>query len=371
MQSAIQQADHANHVDRSLLVVTADPLNAEARLEAQVGVLTPNAAFYVRDHFALPPHINLADWRLTLDGAVARPLALTYDALRAMPSRTLLVTLECAGNGRRALDPPAEGEPFGYGVASTAEWTGVPLRTVLEAADPRPSTCEVLFVGADSGRVAEADGATMAFERSLPVERAMHPDTLLAYAMNGEELPITHGFPLRLVVPGWYGVAAVKWLVRISALTVPFTGFYQRDRYVLVHPPDERGYLSDKTPTPLTTIPPRSLLFTPTDSATLAQGAHHLRGLAWSGGAPVEQVEVSVDNNDDGSLTWRAAEWTSEPARYAWRTWDYRWEATRPGPATLRSRAVDAAGHTQPATAEWNRLGYANNAIQVVHVTVT
>ncbi len=366
----MQQVDPAEHtelagpagqVDRSpLVVVTSEPLNAETRLDAQVGVLTPTPAFYVRDHFSMP-HIDRAAWRLTLDGEVARPLTLTYEALRALPSRTLLVTLECAGNGRSAMTPPAEGEPFGYGVASTAEWTGVPLRTALEVAGLRPSAREVLFVGADSGRNPEAGGATMAFERSLPVTRAMHPDTLLAYAMNGEELPPAHGFPLRVLVPGWYGVAAVKWLVRISALATPFAGFFQRERYVMTHP--ERG---DTTATPLTAIPPRSLLVAPSDGATLAQGVQRLRGLAWSGEAPVERVEVSVD---DG-WTWRAAEWTSEPERYAWRTWEYRWEATKPGPTRLRSRVEDVAGHTQPASAEWNRLGYANNAIQVVQVTV-
>jgi DMSO/TMAO reductase YedYZ molybdopterin-dependent catalytic subunit len=354
----MQQQDHTD--TSPLVVVTSDPLNAETRLDAQLGVLTPNPAFYVRDHFAIP-RIDPAAWRLTLDGEVARPLALTYDALRALPSRTLLVTLECAGNGRSAMDPPAEGEPFGYGVASTAEWTGVPLRTVLEAAGLRPSAREILFTGADGGPNAEAGGTTMAFERSLPVERALHPDTLLAYAMNGEELPAAHGFPLRVLVPGWYGVAAVKWLVRITALAAPFAGFFQRDRYVMVH--HEGG---ETTTTPLTTIPPRSLLVAPADGARLPQGEQILRGLAWSGAAPVERVEISVD---DGR-TWRAAEWTSEPAHYAWRAWEYRWEATRPGPATLRSRAFDAAGHIQPASAEWNRLGYANNAIQVVRVTI-
>jgi DMSO/TMAO reductase YedYZ molybdopterin-dependent catalytic subunit len=343
-----------------LVVVTPDPFNAETRLDAQLGVLTPNPAFYVRDHFSMP-HIARADWRLTLDGEVARPLALTYDELRALPSRTFPVTLECAGNGRIGLHPPAEGEPFGYGVASTAEWTGVPLRTVLEAAGLRPSAAEVLFVGADGGPNPEAGGVTMTFARSLPVERALHPDTLLAYAMNGEELSIAHGFPLRLVVPGWYGVAAVKWLVRISALASPFDGFFQRDRYVMAHP--ERG---ETATTPLTTIPPRSLLVAPADGAALPRGKQYLRGLAWSGGAQIERVEVSVD---DGR-TWQVAEWTSEPARYAWRAWEYRWEAPGRGPATLRSRAFDAAGSTQPASAEWNRLGYANNAIQVVRVTV-
>jgi DMSO/TMAO reductase YedYZ molybdopterin-dependent catalytic subunit len=292
---------------------------------------------------------------------VAWPLTLTYDTLLALPSQTLLVTLECAGNGRIGLNPPAEGEPFGYGVASTAEWTGVPLRTVLEAAGLRSQVREILFVGADRGPNPEAGGVMMAFERSLPVERAMHPDTLLAYAMNGEGLLAEHGFPLRLVVPGWYGVASVKWVVHISALASPFGGFFQRERYIMTHP--ERG---ETAATPLTTIPPRSLLVAPAEGAMLPRGMHWLRGLAWSGTAPVECVEVSAD---DGQ-TWQVADWTSESTHYAWRTWASPWEATIPGPVTLLSRAIDAAGQTQPAMAEWNRLGYANNAIQAVHVTV-
>jgi DMSO/TMAO reductase YedYZ molybdopterin-dependent catalytic subunit len=343
--------------------VSTDPFNAETRLDAQLGVLTPTDTFYVRNHFSVP-RIAVPDWRLTLDGEVAQPATLTYDEVRSLPSRSLLVTLECAGNGRRAFDPPAEGERFGYGVVSTAVWTGVPLRTLLEAADPRPGVREILFAGADCGPNAEAGGVTMAFERGLPVERAMHPDTLLAYAMNGEVLPPTHGFPVRLVVPGWYGVTAVKWLVRITALAAPFTGFFQRERYVIPHP--RRGDSGDVTVTPLTAIQPRSLLIWPPDGATLPQGSHVLRGLAWSGRTPVARVEVSVDEGQ----SWRAAEWTSEPARYAWRTWGYRWEAARAGPATLRSRAFDAGGHTQPAAVQWNRLGYANNAIQIVHVAV-
>jgi DMSO/TMAO reductase YedYZ molybdopterin-dependent catalytic subunit len=343
-----------------LVVVSAEPFNAETRLNTQLGVITPTPAFYVRDHFAMP-RIDRAQWRLTLDGEVARPLTLSYDELRALPSRTLLVTLECAGNGRTGLHPTAEGEPFGYGVVSTAEWTGVPLHTVLEAAGLLPTARDVLFVGADSGPNPEAGGVTMAFERSLPVERALHPDTLLAYAMNGEELPTAHGFPLRLVVPGWYGVAAVKWLVRISTLASPFTGFFQRERYIMTHP--ERGEI---TAMPLTTIRPRSLLVTPSDGATLAPGIHYLNGLAWSGAVPAERVEVSVD---DGQ-TWQPANWTSEPTRYAWRTWDAPWKAARAGPVALRSRVFDGAGRTQPASPEWNRLGYANNAIQVIRVTV-
>ena len=360
MHNAMPQADqagYAGHAESSpLVVVTADPFNAETRLDAQLGVLTPNPMFYVRDHFAMP-RIDLANWRLTLDGEVARPLALTYDELRALPRRSLLVTLECAGNGRRALDPPAEGEPFGYGVASTAEWTGVPLRTVLEAAGLRASARDVLFVGADGGRVPEAGGATMAFERSLAVERAMHPDTLLAYAMNGEELPTAHGFPLRVLVPGWYGVAAVKWLVRISALATPFTGFFQRDRYIMTHP--ERG---DTTATPLTTIRPRSQLVSPTDGATLPRGKVRLRGLAWSGAAPVERVEVSVDDDK----TWRAADWTSEPARYAWRGWEAELDIKAPGPQRLLARATDRSGATQPRTADSNPGGFGNNSMPEV-----
>jgi DMSO/TMAO reductase YedYZ molybdopterin-dependent catalytic subunit len=355
--AAIPNANSAD--DPRLALVSREPLNAETVLSSQAGVITPNAAFYKRNHFAIPP-LDAAAWRLKITGEVATPVELRYADLLALPSHSLLVTLECAGNGRSALHPAADGEPWQYGAVSTAEWTGVALRTLLELATPTPAAREIVIEGADGGYVPAAK-ATLPFARSLPLQQALHPDTLLAYAMNGEPLSAEHGFPVRLVVPGWYAMAAVKWVTRIAAIVERFEGFYQVERYVMAHP--ERGAAAI---TPLTTLPPRSLICTPTEGATLRRGAHLVRGLAWSGHAPVSRVEVSVD----GGARWEAAEFASEPARYAWRRWEYRWAAADVGPVTLQSRAYDAAGNTQPEEPDWNRLGYANNAIQRVPVHV-
>jgi DMSO/TMAO reductase YedYZ molybdopterin-dependent catalytic subunit len=345
--------------DPRLVVVSEAPLNAETMLAAHTGVVTPTAAFYVRNHFSVPD-CTTAQWRLAVAGEVETPLELEYEALRMLPSRTLTVTLECAGNGRAAMWPRAEGEPWQYGAVSTAEWTGVPMRTVMEAAGLTHAAREIVVEGADRGYVAAANRA-IPFARSLPLEQALHPDTLLAYAMNGEPLAPEHGFPVRLIVPGWYGVAAVKWVVRIEAIAHSFRGFYQVERYIMAHP--ER---SESAATPLTRIGVRSLITTPADGASLPRGRHMLRGLAWSGAGPVRRVEVS----SDCGATWEPATWTSEPTRYAWRTWEYVWHVENPGEATLQSRAFDEAGHSQPSEPIWNRLGYANNAIQAVHVVV-
>jgi DMSO/TMAO reductase YedYZ molybdopterin-dependent catalytic subunit len=346
--------------DPRVVAVTEAPFNAETMLTRHMGVITPNAAFYVRNHFAVP-ECAIPEWRLTVAGAVETPMEMTYGELRALPSRTRQVTLECAGNGRSAMRPQAEGEPWGYGAVSTAEWTGVPLRTVLELARVTPATREVMIEGADRGYVTAAD-EVIPFARSLPLDQAIHSDALLAYAMNGEVLPSEHGFPVRLVVPGWYGMAAVKWVARIEAIAHSFRGFYQVERYIMAHP--EQG---ETDSTPLTQIAIRSLITTPEDGATLPRRRHALRGLAWSGVAPVSQVEVSLD----GGATWETAAWTSDPTRYAWRSWEYDWRAERPGEVAIQSRATDEAGNTQPVESLWNRLGYTNNAIQTVHVSIT
>ncbi len=344
--------------DARLIVVSEEPLNAETPLAEQSGLLTPTPLFYARNHFAIPA-LASDSWRLRVGGAVECPLTLTYDDLRALPAKTLTVTLECAGNGRAGLHPPAEGEPWKYAAVSTAAWTGVPLRTVLDLAGAHPQVVEVRFRGADSGYVAAAQ-AHISFERSLPIAEATNDDVLLAYQMNGEPLPPRHGFPLRLVVPGWYGMAAVKWLTEITASLEPFTGFYQADRYIMAHP--ERG---DASARPLTTMGVRSLIVSPANQATLpANEPQIIRGLAWSGAAPVERVEVSTD----GGVAWEAAELLDAATPYAWRRWRLSWQPKRRGSISIRSRAFDAAGNTQPDEAEWNRLGYCNNAVQTISV---
>ncbi|MBX6773242.1 MAG: sulfite oxidase [Chloroflexi bacterium] len=339
-----------------LIVLASEPLVAETPLERQDEPLTPTERFFIRNHFGIP-RIDREAWRLALTGTVARPRTITFADLLRLPARTLDAVVECAGNGRSFFPPPTEGNQFGYGAVSTASWTGVPLREVLGPDPFTPGTCEVLFIGADRGFEANV-GAEIAFERSLPVDVALHPDTLLVYAMNGAPLPAAHGAPVRLLVPGWYGVASVKWLVEIRGLTTTFDGYFQKDRYII---PTPEGGIE-----PLRERLVRSLIIHPVDRAVLPDGEIEIRGLAWAGNQGVSVVEVSVD----GGESWQQAELDSAASPYAWRRWRLAWRPSRPGKYILKSRATDATGRTQPEVAPWNYLGYANNGIQSVTVEV-
>lgn len=342
-----------------LQVVTERPFNAEVLLEQQRDVLTPNDRFYVRNHFDVP-ELAPDTWTLTVDGLVDRERRWTHGELLALPAHTLPATLECAGNGRSGLHPPVAGEPWGYGAVSTAEWTGASLCDVLDWSGVRDGTLEIVVEGADSGQVPDV-GGVFNYARSMPLDQAIHPDVLLAYRMNGEPLPADHGYPVRLIVPGWYGMGSVKWVRRITAVAEPFRGFYQVDRYVI--PLDGEP---DREPLPLRDMEVRSVIARPTDGETLKPGSHKIEGFAWSGIAPPERIEVSVD----GGATWRDAEWTSDIERYAWRSWSYEWVATSTGTVELLSRTTDARGRTQPLEQHRNTLGYCNNAAQRVTVTL-
>jgi DMSO/TMAO reductase YedYZ molybdopterin-dependent catalytic subunit len=266
--------------------------------------------------------------------------------------RSLTVTLECAGNGRTSMAPLPEGEPWGQGALGTAVWKGVPLAKVLARAGLRPDVVEVLIEGADGeGR--------KRFARSLPMSKALHPDTLLALEMNGAPLTRSHGAPVRLIVPGWYGMASVKWVSRIEALTEPFEGHYQRERYVYD--------LSDgRAPEPVTRMRVKSMITSPEEGTRVAPGRVVVQGMAWSGERRVVQVELAVD----GGESWRQATLLEAPRPSAWVRWAFTWENAAPGRHTLRARATDEAGETQPEAALWNRLGYGNNAVQVRGVDV-
>jgi len=334
-----------------LVVHRADPLNAETPLTALTGAdLGPGDRFYVRNHFGIP-HLDPATWRLAVGGLAVRPLSLSLAELRAMPSRTVVATIECAGNGRSALDPAVAGEPWGLGAVGTAAWTGVPLTDVLELAAPQPGAREVVFRGADSGQVAGRDGPVH-FERSLPLRRLGSAEALLAYTMNGEPLPAAHGYPLRLVVPGWYGVASVKWLTGIELTSQAFGGHFQVDRY----------HIGGQ---PVTLQAVRSVITEPRPGESLEPGEVVVRGLAWSGAGPIARVEVSI-----GDRPWQAATLTGGQHRHGWRAWQLRAEVTEPGPVIVRARATDAAGRTQPGRGAWNPLGYAANPLHQVAISV-
>ncbi len=346
-------------IEAGLVVHRAHPLNCETSIPDLLGgVVMPNAHFYVRNHFQIP-RVEAADFRLNVAGLVERPLSLSLADLRNMRSQTAVVTLECAGNGRTLFDPPAPGEKWDLGAVSTAEWTGVPLSEVLERAGVRKSACEVLFRGADGGSV-DGHARPIRFERSLALDEARDADPLLAYAMNGEPLPIQHGYPLRLVVPGWYAVASVKWLTEIELIDCPFAGHYQSDTYHYEWQRDD-GIVRE----PVTLQRVRALITEPAHDQEIRRGELAIRGVAWSGAAPIARVEVSV-----GGGSWQTARLVGARTRHAWQWWELIIDADAPGLTILRARATDLAGRTQPERAEWNRLGYGNNSIHEVPVRI-
>jgi DMSO/TMAO reductase YedYZ molybdopterin-dependent catalytic subunit len=293
-------------------------------------------------------------------GLVERPLDFSLRDLHNMRSQTIVATLECAGNGRTMFDPPVGGEKWNLGAVSTAEWTGVPLVEIFDRAGVRTAAREVLFRGADGGTV-EGHPAPLRFERSLELDQARTADVLLAYAMNGEPLPHQHGYPLRLIVPGWYAVASVKWLTEIEVIDRPFAGHYQVDKYW--YESERNGEIVRE---PVTLQKVRALITEPAaDQEAECGGELAIRGVAWSGAAPIARVEVSV-----GGGGWQEARLVGERKRHSWQWWELVTRIREPGVATLRVRATDLAGRTQPERSEWNRLGYGNNAIHEVPVRI-
>ncbi len=344
--------------DPGRITVEESPYNAEVELGSLADPRGRRGAFYVRTHFDVPAGDEEA-LRLRVGGAVERPLELTLEELRGRPTRTLEVTLECAGNGRRLMDPRPGGTPWGLGAVSTAAFTGTPLAGVLEEAGLAPEAVELVAAGADEGELPGGDRGPYA--RSLPLEAARAPDVLLAWAMDGEPLPPEHGAPLRLVVPGWYAMASVKWLARLEVVTEPFLGPYQALRYVYV---GEEG-----TPhrLPVTRTRVRSLIARPADGASLRAGEEVvLAGSAWSGLRRVERVEVSTD----GGGSWAEAELGEPAGPHAAAPWRYRWTPRSAGSAELVERATDDAGDRQPLASRWNRFGYGNNVVHRVAVEV-
>ena len=352
-EEACQQA-----IDAGLVVHRAHPLNCETSIPALIGgVVMPNAHFYVRNHFQIPS-LDPATFTLTVGGLVDRPLSLSMRDLQNMRSQTEVVTLECAGNGRVLFDPPIEGERWDLGAVSTAEWTGVPLVEILDRAGVRTGARDVLFRGIDGGNV-EGHSDPIRFERSLQLDHARDADVLLAYAMNGEPLPVQHGYPLRLIVPGWYAVASVKWLTEIELVDRPSAGHYQGNKYWYEW---ERDGQVVREPVTLQRV--RALITEPGPNEEVRRGELAIRGVAWSGAAPIARVEVSVGG------VWQDARLVGERNRHSWQWWELITRVEEPRALTLRARATDLAGRAQPEHPEWNRLGYGNNAIQEVAIRV-
>lgn len=329
-------------------MVRPHPLCAEAPLHALKEPRTPAASVYVRSNFDTP--VAHSGWTLIVGGVTPRHYTLAD--LAALPQREVLVTMECAGNWRLGMDPVPTGEPWRDGAVSTTTWSGVPLAQLLSQAGVPSETVEVLAVGADIGARDDADG-TVRFERSLPLTAAMHPDTLVATHMAGVPLTPDHGAPLRLIVPGWYGMASVKWLTALEPLMVPFTGYFQRQRYV---------YDTGEALTPVSTARVKSMIVSPAPHDVWAP-LQRIEGWAWSGGGAITRVEIGVNDQ------WHDAEVGVPDSPHAWTPFSLT-VALPIGEVTLASRATDSSGATQPERITWNRLGYGNNAVRVVCIQV-
>ena len=345
--------------------LTPEELQLAARnhgmpLEALRHELTPVGLHYLLVHYDIPA-VDAGAWRLELGGLVERPLSLSLEELRSRPAVTLTSTMECAGNGRAKLTPRPLSQPWLVEAVGTAEWTGVPLSALLREAGVRDGAVDVLFTGLDRGVEGEIE---QDYERSLPLADASRDEVILAYEMNGRPLPPQHGFPLRVVVPGWYGMTNVKWLARITVLDEPFTGYQQASGYRLRSNEDEDGE-------PVTRMLPRALMVPPgmpeflTRERFVGLEPCVLEGRAWSGLGTVERVEVSTD----GGATWADARLGAALSPHAWRGWLFTWTPEAPGRYELCCRASDDAGNIQPLEPEWNLGGYANNAVQRIPVT--
>ena len=327
-------------------------------LEALRYDVTPTGLHYLVVHWDIPP-VDPESWQLAVGGRVRAPLELTLDDIRRRSRRTIPVTLECAGNGRSWLQPRPLSIPWLGEAIGTAEWTGTPLSELLGDVGLLDDATEIVFRGADRGIQGDEE---QTYARSLAVTDAVRPEVVLAYEMNGQPLQPQHGFPLRLVVPGWYGMTSVKWLTSIEAVSEPFDGFQQATAYRYQQDADDPGEPVQRMRVRALMVPPGIPDFF-SRSRVVDRGRVTLAGRAWSGNGPVDRVEVGVDGR------WADATLGEPVGAYAWRGWSFDWEA-KSGEHELACRATDAAGETQPLEAPWNYQGMGNNVVQRLVVTV-
>ncbi len=337
-------------------------------LETPVGLLntriTPNDLFYVRHHsYAAQVDGQAAkEWIVKVDGEVERPLNLTLDELKKLPKATVTVTLECAGNGRAFFDPPVAGIQWEKGAVGTARWSGARLADVLKKAGVKTSGKYVALDGAD-----KPIGKMPDFVRNLPIEKAMHADTILAYEMNGEPLPALHGFPVRAVAPGWEGAYAVKWLNHIQVIDKEHEGFFVKTAYRYPNKRVAPGAAVDpKDMVPLTGLVVKSFINSPLEGAKFKPGKVRVTGFAWAGEVHIAKVDVSMDNGS----TWVPAKLGKERERYAWQSFEHEFDIAAPGSYLLMARATDDKGRMQPVAPQWNPSGYLWNVIDKVRIDV-
>ncbi len=348
---------------RDMIVRSARPTDLEMPLDGFSDWITPVERFFVRCHHYIP-EVDLAGWKLSVDGEVERPLTLTMDDLKKLPRVELVGVLECAGNGRALYEPPVPGAQWVYGSVGNGRWAGVRLADVLAKAGVKASGKNVLMDGAD-----QALGTMPKFQRQLPLRKALNRDTLLAYEMNGQPLPQQHGFPLRVVPAGWAGDSWTKWLTKLTVIDHDADGFWMKTGYRHPGHPVPPGTPVDPAKMhPVESLGIKSVIAGPAEDSQVMPGKPiKVHGTAWSGETPVASVEVSVDRG----RTWRKATLNPEQSRYGWRVWQYNWTPEQAGYYFLMARAYDTAGKTQPMEEEWNPSGYLYNVVQRVAVTVT
>ena len=331
--------------------MTEEPLNAETPTESLRSWITANAVFFKRNQgrFMETP-VALADWKLTIEGLVKQNLTLNFEDIRRMPKVEAANTLECSGNSRSLFKEKASGNPWTIGGVGNAIWGGVRLKDVFEKAELKDSAKHVSFEGLDK----PLGSAGIRFIRSIPLEKALS-STLLVYEMNGEPLPLEHGYPLRALALGWTGANCVKWLHKITVLDRPYEGFFMDKVYRIF----QKGQ-DPKSGEVVKNIRVKSIITEPLNGERLSAGVVAIRGSAYAGKAGIKRVEVSVD---DGRR-WIAANLIGLEAPYAWRHWEYLWDAEKKGDTTIMARATDTRGRRQPESAHWNVLGYGNNGIR-------
>ena len=339
------------------------PLNLEMPFEQLEGFITPTELFYVRTHFPVP-HIDRDAWWLRVEGDVENPFAINYEQLLELESMTVPVTLECAGNNRNFLEPKVKGVQWRLGAVGTAEWTGVSLSVLLDRAKPKPQASEVVLEGADGGILEDPKGppGKLHFARSIPLEKA-RADVLLAYKMNGSDLPPENGFPVRAIVPGWYAVASIKWLQRIIVTDQPFSGYYQTIDYAYWKRRAEEPELA-----PVTELQIKAEIAKPAEGETVpANSSVRVYGAAWTSDGEITKVEVSTD----GGATWTDANLLGESKSNAWRLWEFNWQTpAAPEKQTLIARASDSLGRTQPGLRDSDHGTYMISHLLPIEVEV-
>jgi sulfite oxidase len=359
------QNDAARKETSGLTVRVARPLDAETPVGEFASFLTPNDRFFVRSHFGPPAieKIEESQWRLNVGGVVERPQVLTMKSLRQLEPVTITAVLQCSGNGRAYHRPRVPGVQWERGAVGNAEWTGVRLRDVLQAVGVRTEGRHVQFQGADRPAVE----AVPLFVRSIPLEKAMHADTILAYEMNGRALPLLHGAPLRVITPGWMAESCIKWLTDIVVREDETKGYYMQTAYrVPSRFADPTTGLNADAMVPVEAMPVKSLIVSPESGRNLNGGPVTIHGVAWAGEARVAKVELSMDEGN----TWESARLLGEDQPYAWRQWQFILPAKVPGTVTIVCRATDAHGEQQPASSPWNPGGFLWNGWDRVTVQV-